>query len=106
MDLRLLYSDFVLDDREVVFHSTSDSEPLYHDDLDNTYCVVPAFQHADSDLARDPLSTNRRLLDTADLEMFGTLVVAGPTPDQIYVLILDSVGPTVDAGRPSTCRWT
>ena len=72
MDFRLLYSDFVMDDREVVFHSTSDLEPSYHDDLD-TYCAVPAFQHADPDLARDPLSTNRRLLDTADLDMFGTL---------------------------------
>ena len=38
--------------------------------------------------------------DTADLEMFGTLVVAGPTPDQILVLIPDSVGPTVDAESP------
>ena len=100
MDLRLLYSDFVMDNREVVFHSTSDSEPSYHDDLDNTYCAVPAFQHADPDLARDPLSTNHRLLDTADLQMFGTLVMAGPTPDQIYVLIPDSVGPTVDAESP------
>ena len=95
-----LYRDFVMDDLEVVFHSTSDSEPSYHDDLDNTYCAVPAFQHSDPDLARDPLSTNRRLLDTADLEMFGTLVVAGPTPDQINVLIPDSVGPTVDAVSP------
>ena len=49
------------------------------------------------DLARDPLSTNRRLHETADLEMFGTMIVAGPTPDQIFVLIPDSVGPTVDA---------
>ena len=97
MDLRLLYRDFVMDDQEVVFHSTSDSEPSYHDDLDNTHCAV---QHADPDIARDPLSTNRRLLDTADLEMFGTLVVAGPTPDQIYVLIPDSVGPTVYAKSP------
>ena len=100
MALRLLYSDFVMDDQEVVFHSTSDSEPSYHDDLDNTYCAVPAFQHADPDLARDPLSTNHRLIDTADLQMFGTLVVAGPTPDQIYVLIPDSVAPTVDAESP------
>ena len=97
MDLRLLYSDFVMDDRGVVFHSTSDSEPSFHDDLENTYCAVAAFQHADPDLARDPLSTNRRLHDTSDLEMFGTLVVAGPTPDQIFVLIPDSLGPTVDA---------
>ena len=42
----------------------------------------------------------RRLHDTSDLDMFGTLVVAGPTPDQIFVLIPDSVGPTVDAESP------
>ena len=100
MDLRLLYSDFVMDDRELMFHSTSDSAPSYHDDCDNTYCAIPVFQHADPDLARDPLLTNRRLLDTADLDMFGTLVVAGPTPDQIYVLIPDFVGPIVDVESP------
>ena len=32
--------------------------------------------------------------------MFGTLVVAGPTPDHIKVLIPDTVGPTVDAENP------
>ena len=53
------------------------------------------------DLARGPLSTNRRLQETADLKMFGTMIVAGPTPDQIYVLIPDSVGPTVDADLPA-----
>ena len=100
MDLRLLYSDFVMNDQGVVFHSTSDSPPSLRDDLDNTYCAVAAFQHADPDLARDPLSTNRRLHDTSDLEMLGTLVVAGPTPDQIFVLIPVSVGPIVDAESP------
>ena len=48
----------------------------------------------------DPLSTNHRLHETADLAMFGTLVVAGPTPDHIRVLIPDTVGPTVDAESP------
>ena len=33
--------------------------------------------------------------------MFGTMIVAGPTPAQIYVLIPDSVGPTVDADSPA-----
>ena len=32
--------------------------------------------------------------------MFVTLVVAGPTPDHIKVLIPDTVGPTVDAESP------
>ena len=44
---------------------------------------------------------NRRLQETADLEMFRTMIVVGPTPDQIYVLIPDSVGPTVDADSPA-----
>ena len=58
---------------------------------------MPTFQHPDPDLARDPLSTNRRMLD---LSMFGTLVLAGLTPDHINVLIPDTVGPTVDAESP------
>ena len=59
------------------------------------------FRSEDPDLARDPLSTNRLLPETADLEMFGTMVVAGPMPDQIYVLIPDSVGPSVEAESPA-----
>ena len=71
--------------------------PSFHDGDGNTYCAVPAFQHPDPDLARDPLSTNQRLHETADLAMFGTL---GPTPDHIRVLIPDTIGPTVDAESP------
>ena len=40
------------------------------------------------------------MLETVDLAIFGTLVVAGPTPDHINVLIPDTVGPTVDAESP------
>ena len=65
------------------------------------YCAVPAFQHSDADLARDQLSTNRRLINTADLPMFGTLVVAGATADHIKVLIPDTFsGPNVNANSP------
>ena len=65
------------------------------------YCAVPVFQHSDADLARDPLSTNRRLIHTDDLPMFGTLVVAGSSPDHIRVLIPDTFsGPTVHADSP------
>ena len=71
MDLNLLYRDF-----------------------------VTAYQHPDPNLARDPLSTNLRLPETADLAMFGTMIVAGSTPDHITVLIPDTVGPTVDAESP------
>ena len=89
-----------MDDREFLFIYTLGSVPSFHDKDGNTYCAVPVFQHPDPDLARDPLSTNRRMLETVDLAMFGTLVVAGPMPDHIKVLIPDTVGPTVDAVSP------
>ena len=59
-----------------------------------TYCTLMALGSDDPAIARDRLSTNRRLPDMADLELFGTMIVAGPTPDQIFVLIPDSVGTT------------
>ena len=100
MDLDLHYRHFVVDNQEFIFDYTPGSVPSFHDRDGNTYCAVAAFQHQDPDLARDPLSTNRRMLDVADLAMFGILVVAGPTPDHINVLIPDTVGPTVDAEGP------
>ena len=101
MDLNSLYSDFVMDDKEVLFHSAPGSVSSFHDDDGNMYCAVPAFRHSDADLARDPLSTNRRLVNTEDLELFGTMVVAGATPDHIKVLIPDTFsGPTVNARSP------
>ena len=101
MDLNFLYSDFVMDDKEVLFHSAPGSVSSFHDDDGNMYCAVPAFRHSDADLARDPLSTNRRLVNTEELELFGTMVVAGATPDHIKVLIPDTFsGPTVNANSP------
>ena len=44
-------------------------------------------QHPDPDLARDPLLTNRRMLNVMDKAMFGTLIP-------------DTVGPTVDTVGP------
>ena len=32
--------------------------------------------------------------------MFDTMIVAGPMPDQVFVLIPDSISPTVDADSP------
>ena len=89
-----------MNDREFLFNYTPGSVPSFHDKDGNTYCAVAAFQHPDPDLAWDPLSTNRWMLDMVDLSMFGTLVVAGQTPDHINVLIPDTVGPTVDAEGP------
>ena len=101
MDLRLLYTDFLMDDKEVLLQPTTDTEPTFRDDWGYTYCALAVFRSDDPDLTRDPLSTNRRLQEMEDLEMFGTIIVAGPTPDQIFVLIPDSVGPTVDAYSPA-----
>ena len=100
MDLNLYYRDFIVDDREFLFNCSPGSVPSFHDEDGNTYCAVPAFQHPNPDLAREPLSINRRLHKTADLAMFGTLVVASPTLDHIKVLIPDTVGPSVDAESP------
>ena len=100
MDINLLYRDFLVDDRELMFHSVPGTVPSFHDVDGNMYCTVPVYQHPDPDLARDPLSTNRRLQETADLAMFGTMVVAGSSPDHIKILIPDTVGPTVDADSP------
>ena len=101
MDLNFLYSDFVMDDKEVLFHSAPGTVSSFHDDEGNMYCAVPAFRHSDADLARDPLSTNRRLVNTEELELFGTMVVAGATADHIKVLIPDTFsGPTVNANSP------
>ena len=101
MDPRLLYTDFLMNDSEVLLQPTTDAEPTFKDDRGYTYCSLTVFRSDDPDLARDPLSTNRRLRESADLEMFGTTIVAGPTPDQVFVLIPDSISPTVDADSPS-----
>ena len=99
IDLSLLYRDFLVDDQELMFHSIPDTMPSFHDVDGNMYCAVPVY-HPDPDLARDPLSTNHHLPETDDLAMFGTMVVAGSSPDHIKVLIPDTVGPTVDADSP------
>ena len=77
MDLNLLYRDFIAADQEFMFHSAPGMVPSFHAVYGNMYCAVTAYQHPDPDLARDPLSTNRRLPETADFAMFGTMIVAG-----------------------------
>ena len=101
MDLQLLYSNFIMDNRELMFHTTPDATHIFQDDRGFTYCAITAFQNGDPDISRDPLSTNRRLTDSREFQMFGTMVVAGPTPEVIYVLIPDSVSSTVDGGSPA-----
>ena len=85
----------------MLFHSAPGYVSSFHDDEGNVYCAVPAFKHSDADLARDPLSTNRRLVNSDELELFGTMVVAGATSDHIKVLIPDTFsGPTLNASSP------
>ena len=58
MDLNLCYRNFVVDDRELMFHSVLGTVPSFHDEEGNLYCAA-ADADPDADLARDPLSTNR-----------------------------------------------
>ena len=81
----LLYRDFIVDDRELMFSSA------FHDMDGNTYCAVPVFQHR---------TLTSRVTRCLLMSMFGTFVVAGSTPDHIRVLIPDTVGPTVYAESP------
>ena len=71
MDLRLLYSNFIMDNRELMFHTTPDATHIFQDDRGFTYCAITAFQTGDLDISRDPLSTNRRLTDSREFQMFG-----------------------------------
>ena len=101
MDLGLLYNDFVMDNRELILHTAPDASSVFRDYMGATHCAITAFQNGDTDIERDPLSTNRRLFDSEGIELFGTMVVARPTPDVIYVLIQDSTTCTADDVSPS-----
>ena len=100
MDLTNYYCDFVVDECEFAFHSVRGTVPSFLDEDGNLHCAVAAFQHPDTDLARDPLSTNHRSSEGSPLAMFGTLVVAGSSRDHIRVLIPDLVGAMVNADSP------
>ena len=65
----------------------------YSEDADGDRLHINAFDHDDVNVAFDPLSTNRRFPDTADLAVLGTLVFGGPTRDSIDVMIPDCLLP-------------
>ena len=76
----------------------------YVEDADGDRLRINAFDHDDVNIAFDPLSTNRRFPDTADLAVLGTLVFGGPTRDSIDVMIPDCLLPPVggrSSGSPS-----
>ena len=61
----------------------------------NPHIALSPFNHADRDFAFDPLSTNRIFPDQADLPVLRTIVVAGPIPDSVHVMIPDCLVPPV-----------
>ena len=100
MDLGLLYGDFVMDNRELTLHTTIDGSGVFRDDAGLTHCTIRPFRNDDPDIERDPLATNR-LFDSGGIELFGCMVVAGPTTDVIYVLVPDSTTCTADEICPT-----
>ena len=101
MDLGLLHSDFAMDNRPLTLHTTADGSGVFRDVAGLTHCTIIPFHDADPDIERDPLSTNRRLYDSGGIDLFGSMVVAGPTTDVIYVLVPDSTTCTVDEICPA-----
>ena len=61
----------------------------YSEDAGGDQLRINAFGHDDVDVAFDPLLTNCRFPDTADLAVLGTLVFGCPTRDSIDVMIPD-----------------
>ena len=69
----------------------------FTEDTEGDGVRLNAFNHADADVAFDPLSANRRFSGTADLAVLGTLVFAGPTRDTISVMVPDCLMPPENA---------
>ena len=101
MDLGLLYSNFAMDNRDLTLLTSPDGSEVFQDTDGQTYCTIRPYNHADPDLARDPFSSNRRFFDSGEIELYGTMVVAGPTTDIIYVLVPDHTTCTADDIEPA-----
>ena len=69
--------------------------PAFAGNTSDPHITLSPFGHTDGDFAFNPLSTNRRLPDHPDLPVLGTVVLAGPSPDTIHVMIPDSLIPSV-----------
>ena len=89
-------------DRSPVY--THDSSPArtgpYSEDTGGDQLCINAFDHADVDVAFNPLLTNRRFPAIADLAVLGTLVFGSPTRHSIDVMIPDCLLPPVWRRRP------
>ena len=69
--------------------------PPFTGDTGNPHISLSTFNHADRDFTFNPLSTNRRFPDQADLPVLGTIVVACLTPYSVHVMIPDCLVPPV-----------
>ena len=78
---------------------TNETSPVRTGPYSETTCGdqlrINAFDHADDDIAFDPLSTNRRFPTTTDLAVLGTLVFGAPTRESIDVMFPDCLLPLV-----------
>ena len=74
---------------------------MFRDVDGQTHCTIRPFRDGNPDIARDPFSTNRCLFDSGGIELFGSMVVAGPTTDVIYVLIPDNTTCSADEISPA-----
>ena len=101
MDLGLFYSNFVMDNKYLTLHTTVDGSGVFRDADGQTHCTIRPYRDGDPDIARDPLSTKRRLFDSGEIELFGSMVVAGPTTDVIYILVPDSTTCTAEEVCPA-----
>ena len=97
--------------------SRPDGLPLCEDYLDYNYSekmpftgdsgatpvALSSFQHADRDIALDPLSTSRRL--HTDIAVFSMVIVVGPSPESIQIIVPDCLVPPVDNVAQINLRW-
>ena len=73
-------------------YNYDEKTPFTSDSVD-TPVAFSAFQHTDGDIPFDPLSTNCHL--QTDIAVLGTVILAGPTPESIQVLLPDCLSPPV-----------
>ena len=71
----------------------SNETPTFASDSERLHVAFASLQHADRDIALDLLSTNRRL--QTDIPVLGTVIVTGPTPDSVQIIIPDCTIPLV-----------
>ena len=80
---------------EDVFDYSKCDMPTFTGDAGYEHVALAAYSHQDPDFALDPLSSNRRFQPNSDLAVLGTVVVVGPIPDSIQVLVPDCTVPPV-----------